>query len=338
MVFSIWSKMQRHVPFEGVYDIFAIRIIIDCPHEEEKRLCWTVYSVVTDFYTPNPNRMRDGSVPPVERLRVAAHHRVGRRPPGRVQVTPSAWTPCFRKREHRRALALQGRGTGSADQRTVARPPARTDGGHDALAGAAFRRQTRLGRDLRLHPQRRPAQAARRGHAARLRLRHPHQSGLDLLGRQGEQPRRVDPRTAAQRRHRGDPDAEEPDAQGRLARVRRHGEGAQQDQELPARGAGQTYAHGARGAGTQTQELETPADDRRGGGLPRPPLQGAHGHGGLRPDRHAEARLRDDQGLCSRHLEAEAEGDGAPRRPRSNARRPRSRARRSRPPPRRTRW
>lgn len=59
-IFSIWTKMHKqHVPFEGVYDIFALRIIIDCPPEEEKRLCWTVYSIVTDFYTPNPNRMRD---------------------------------------------------------------------------------------------------------------------------------------------------------------------------------------------------------------------------------------------------------------------------------------
>ena len=59
-IFSIWNKMQKQrVPFEGVYDIFAIRIIIDCPVEEEKRLCWTAYSVVTDYYTPNPNRMRD---------------------------------------------------------------------------------------------------------------------------------------------------------------------------------------------------------------------------------------------------------------------------------------
>ena len=59
-IFSIWNKMQKQrVPFEGVYDIFAIRIIIDCPPEEEKQLCWTAYSVVTDFYTPNPNRMRD---------------------------------------------------------------------------------------------------------------------------------------------------------------------------------------------------------------------------------------------------------------------------------------
>lgn len=59
-VFSIWNKMRKqHVPFEGVYDIFAIRIVIDCPREVEKQQCWTVYSVVTDFYTPNPNRMRD---------------------------------------------------------------------------------------------------------------------------------------------------------------------------------------------------------------------------------------------------------------------------------------
>ncbi len=59
-VYSIWNKMRKQrVPFEGVYDIFALRIIIDCPQEQEKPQCWTVYSVVTDFYTPNPNRMRD---------------------------------------------------------------------------------------------------------------------------------------------------------------------------------------------------------------------------------------------------------------------------------------
>lgn len=59
-IFSIWTKMHKqNVPFEGVYDIFAIRIIIDCDKELEKPQCWTVYSVVTDFYTPNPNRMRD---------------------------------------------------------------------------------------------------------------------------------------------------------------------------------------------------------------------------------------------------------------------------------------
>lgn len=59
-IFSIWNKMRKQqVPFEGVYDIFAIRIIIDCEQEHEKRLCWTVYSVIGDLYTPNPDRMRD---------------------------------------------------------------------------------------------------------------------------------------------------------------------------------------------------------------------------------------------------------------------------------------
>jgi GTP pyrophosphokinase len=59
-IYSIWNKMRKQgVAFDEVYDIFALRIIIDCPPEEEKRLCWSVYSIVTDFYTPNPERLRD---------------------------------------------------------------------------------------------------------------------------------------------------------------------------------------------------------------------------------------------------------------------------------------
>ena len=59
-VFSIYQKMKKQqVDFKGVYDIFALRIIIDCPIESEKPLCWTVYSHVTSLYTPNPKRMRD---------------------------------------------------------------------------------------------------------------------------------------------------------------------------------------------------------------------------------------------------------------------------------------
>ena len=59
-IFSIWNKMRKqHVPFEGVYDIFAIRLIIDCPKELEKSQCWMVYSIVSDIYTPNTERMRD---------------------------------------------------------------------------------------------------------------------------------------------------------------------------------------------------------------------------------------------------------------------------------------
>ncbi len=59
-IFSIWNKMRKqHVPFEDVYDIFAIRLIIDCPKELEKPQCWAVYSIVSDIYTPNTERMRD---------------------------------------------------------------------------------------------------------------------------------------------------------------------------------------------------------------------------------------------------------------------------------------
>lgn len=59
-VYSIWSKMKnKNVPFEEVYDIFAIRIIVDSTPEQEKADCWRVYSVVTDFYYPNPDRLRD---------------------------------------------------------------------------------------------------------------------------------------------------------------------------------------------------------------------------------------------------------------------------------------
>lgn len=59
-IFSIWNKMvNKYVPFEDIYDVFAIRIIIDVPLEQEKSEAWKVYSIVTDFYQPNPDRLRD---------------------------------------------------------------------------------------------------------------------------------------------------------------------------------------------------------------------------------------------------------------------------------------
>lgn len=57
---SIWNKMQKQgVSFEEVYDLFAIRIILETPMQAEKALCWQAYSIVTDFYQPNPERLRD---------------------------------------------------------------------------------------------------------------------------------------------------------------------------------------------------------------------------------------------------------------------------------------
>lgn len=59
-IYSIWNKMRKqNIPFEEVFDLFAIRIILDTAIEQEKALCWQVYSIVTDYYTPNPDRLRD---------------------------------------------------------------------------------------------------------------------------------------------------------------------------------------------------------------------------------------------------------------------------------------
>lgn len=59
-VYSIWNKIKKqNTVFENVYDIFAIRIILDSPLEKEKADCWQAYSIVTDMYQPNPKRLRD---------------------------------------------------------------------------------------------------------------------------------------------------------------------------------------------------------------------------------------------------------------------------------------
>jgi guanosine-3',5'-bis(diphosphate) 3'-pyrophosphohydrolase len=59
-IYSIWNKIvKKGVPFEEIYDVFAIRIILDTQSETEKSDCWRVYSIVTDFYQPSPERLRD---------------------------------------------------------------------------------------------------------------------------------------------------------------------------------------------------------------------------------------------------------------------------------------
>ncbi|MGC9375181.1 MAG: RelA/SpoT family protein [Bacteroidales bacterium] len=60
-VFSIWNKMQsKNIPFEEVYDLMAIRIVFKSLNREtEKAQCWQIYSIITDIYTPKPDRIRD---------------------------------------------------------------------------------------------------------------------------------------------------------------------------------------------------------------------------------------------------------------------------------------
>ena len=83
--FSIWQKMQKQkVPFEGVYDVFAMRFIIDCDgedHKLEKDLCWRVYSFVTEEYEPDTKRLRDWLTTPkpngYESLHITVKNRDG---------------------------------------------------------------------------------------------------------------------------------------------------------------------------------------------------------------------------------------------------------------------
>ena len=59
-IYSIWNKIKsKEVPFDEIYDLFAIRIVVDVPPEKEKRSCWDVYSAVTDIYRPIPARLKD---------------------------------------------------------------------------------------------------------------------------------------------------------------------------------------------------------------------------------------------------------------------------------------
>lgn len=59
-IYSIWNKLKtKGVPFEEIYDLFAVRIILDVPLEKEKAMCWSVYSIVTDVHIPIPERLKD---------------------------------------------------------------------------------------------------------------------------------------------------------------------------------------------------------------------------------------------------------------------------------------
>ncbi len=59
-IYSIWNKIQtKRVPFEEIYDLFAVRVVMDVPPEREKRACWEAYSIVTDVHKPLPERLKD---------------------------------------------------------------------------------------------------------------------------------------------------------------------------------------------------------------------------------------------------------------------------------------
>ena len=124
--------------------------------------------------------------PQIQRLRIAPHHRRHQR--GTVGRNPDPHRTDGRRggAGHRGPLALQRRKRGIGRKRNEDETTPGANGRQDPSAGPELRRQALLGRNFRLHPRRRPAQAARRGYGPGFRLRHPHLVGTHLLGRQGQ--------------------------------------------------------------------------------------------------------------------------------------------------------
>ncbi len=79
-IHSINNKLKKqNIPFEDIYDLFAIRIILDTPYEKERSDCWQVYSIITDMYQPNPKRMKDWiSIPKTNGYERSEERRVGK--------------------------------------------------------------------------------------------------------------------------------------------------------------------------------------------------------------------------------------------------------------------
>ncbi|MCS6916702.1 MAG: RelA/SpoT family protein [Chitinophagales bacterium] len=98
---SIWRKMKaQQVSFEEVYDKFAIRIIVDSPAETEKSDCWKVYSIVSEIYRPNPDRLRDWISTPKANGYEALHTT--------VMSHDGRWVEIQIRSEHMDAIAERG--------------------------------------------------------------------------------------------------------------------------------------------------------------------------------------------------------------------------------------
>ncbi len=264
-VYSIWRKMKRTgVSFDEVYDIFAIRIIVECPTESEKQLCWSIYSIVTDFYTPNPDRMRDWISIPKSNGYESLHTTV---------VTKDGhWVEIQIRSERMDEVAERGiaahwrykgvHGSGSRNDEWLARL-------REIMEESTNKTQIANKIDTESTSEEvfvfTPAGDLRKlpkgSHSARFRIRHPHPCGSRLYRCEDRRTQRLHQGGVAQRRHRKHHHRQDAEAQSRLAQLRRDGKGPQQNQGVPARRGGQSGPVRTRGARTQTEKLETQHSD-----------------------------------------------------------------------------
>ena len=225
---SIWNKMKKQkVDLPGIYDLFAIRVIIDTPRDREKSDCWLAYSILADMYTANPARMRDWITIPKSNGYESLH--------ATVMGPDSKWVEVqFRTRRMdlvaEKGLAAHWRYKGVKGDSTDQWMANIRDILETADAGPL-----RQG-SLRVHPERRPLPPLGGSNRARLRLPDTFQRGRPLHRRRGQRPAQENLLQNRQRRHRGDPHLIVADSQSRLAPDSGVVKGPQQNQADSQRG------------------------------------------------------------------------------------------------------
>jgi GTP diphosphokinase / guanosine-3',5'-bis(diphosphate) 3'-diphosphatase len=217
-VSSVLKKMRKqNIPFDEVYDLFAIRIILEVAPEEEKFLCWQVYSIVTDFYQPNPDRLRDWvSVPKAngyESLHTTVMSSIGQ------------WVEVQIRSRRMDDIAEKGYAAHWKYKENGAPAP---DTGLEQWIATV--REV-----LENNPERKTFGAARQLVGVRFRFRDSLTPRRPVPGREGQSKARAVELPTQKRRPDRNHHLQNATPDRRLAQVRRHGEGSCQNPRIPAR-------------------------------------------------------------------------------------------------------
>ncbi len=249
-VYSIWKKMEaKKIPFEEVYDLYAMRIIFEdegMTREQEKQTCWNIYSAITDLYRLHPDRTRDWIACPKANGYQALHLT--------VMGPDGNWIEVQIRSRRMDEIAEKGFAAhwkykiGEGDEESELTVWLRTI--KDILDDPNTQRhrlsrhtqaQSLLIRDCGVYSPGRTCHAAQQRHRARRGLQPPFTAGREMYRRQGQpQARAIEP-PAQQRRPGGGAHFPVTTAQGRVDGVSRHGQGAHPSAPGPAQGAAAHY-------------------------------------------------------------------------------------------------
>ena len=250
---------KQNTPFENIYDLFAIRIIFDVPPEREKAVCWQAYSIVTDMYQPNPNRLRDWISIPKSNGYESLHTTVIG-PQGKwveVQIRTTRMDEVAEKglAAHWKYKGIQGE-TGMDEwlrsiREILENPELNAIDFMDEFKLNLYDKEVFVftpGGDLHKLPKGR--------HGARFRLPHPLRAGMPVRGGEGQRTQRAHQAAAGQRRPGGDTHLAHAETQPLVAGHREHLQGQDQDTPGPEGGGIQGRGDWPRDAHAAVQELE----------------------------------------------------------------------------------